>query len=271
MRASVRIFSVTSGLSKFGLGRSIHPSGRAVMSKYVAPGLWRTFHKLSRDRSGPLTLAGPMAMICIVTTWSGLMVFVGVCVYLSHPGFTLYRPAGPRITAAPDVNSTRLCIRWLRNEIRGFSPWHPVLVSRKSRKNSSLATSAAPLFFESRHQLQGVRVINLLQHLIWQLKSINPPKRMPLPVILEILVACLQCPEIPLVFIHFINVFAHQHAILILHQKIVRRIRLPAQLRQYRCNVHIHVRIRVKQFSQPFQIVSMKRQMSRNEIGLGMF
>ena len=92
MRASVRIFSVTSGLSKFGLGRSIHPSGRAVMSKYVAPGLWRTFHKLSRDRSGPLTLAGPMAMICIVTTWSGLMVLGCACIYRTQDSHFIVPP-----------------------------------------------------------------------------------------------------------------------------------------------------------------------------------
>src|SRR5258705_11500783 len=71
---------------------------------------------------------------------------------------------------------------------------------------SSFAASAAPLFLESRHQLQCILVINFPQHLIRQLKSIDPPERVPLSVVLEILVARLQRPKIPLVFIHLINV-----------------------------------------------------------------
>src|SRR5438876_5137432 len=96
-------------------------------------------------------------------------------------------------------------------------------------------------------------------------------ERVPLPVVLEILVARLQRPKIPLVFIHLINVFAHQYAVLILHEKIACRIRLPAQFSQHRRNVHIHVRIRVEQSPQPLQIISMKCQMRRNEVRPRMF
>src|SRR5260370_10498453 len=94
---------------------------------------------------------------------------------------------------------------------------------------------------DSRHQLQRVLVVQLLQHFIRHLKTVNPPERVALAVILKILVAGFEGPEIPFVFVHVINVFSHQHAVLILHQEIVRRIVLPPQLRQHRSDVHIHI------------------------------
>jgi len=41
---------------------------------------------------------------------------------------------------------------------------------------------------DSRHQLQRILVIHLLQHFVRHLETVNPPERMPVPVILEILV-----------------------------------------------------------------------------------
>src|SRR6267143_3853984 len=73
---------------------------------------------------------------------------------------------------------------------------------------------------DSRYQLQRILVINFLQHFVRHLKTVNPPERMPLAVILKIFVPRLQRPEIPFVFVHVVDVFPHQHAALILDQKI---------------------------------------------------
>src|SRR5229473_5686875 len=101
---------------------------------------------------------------------------------------------------------------------------------------------------DSRHQLQRILVVHLLQHFIGHLETINPPERVALAIILKILIAGFEGSEIPFVFVHVINVFSHQHAILVLHQEIVSRIRLPPQLREHRSDVHTHIRIGIKEF-----------------------
>src|SRR5229473_5156168 len=123
-------------------------------------------------------------------------------------------------------------------------------------------------YVDSRHQLQRILVVHLLQHFIGHLETVNPPECVALAVILKILIAGFEGPEIPFVFVHVVDVFAHQHAVLIFHQKIVRRIGLPPQFRQHRSDVHVHVRQRVQSLAQPLQVVSVKRQMCSDEIRL---
>src|SRR6266852_3044213 len=122
------------------------------------------------------------------------------------------------------------------------------------------------LSVDSRHQLQRIFVVDLLQHLVRHLETVNPPERVALAVILKILVARLERPEIPFVFVHLVDVFPHQHAVLILHQELMRRIGLPPQFRQHRSDVHVHVRQRVQSLAQPLQVVSMKPQVRGYEI-----
>src|SRR5258708_16219902 len=109
-----------------------------------------------------------------------------------------------------------------------------------------------------RHQLQRILVVDLLQHLVRYLESVNSPECVALAVILEIFVARLERAEIPFVFVHLVDVFAHQHAILVFHQKVVRRIRLAPQFREHRSDVHIHIRQQAQGFSHPLQVVSLK-------------
>src|SRR5882724_8060648 len=123
---------------------------------------------------------------------------------------------------------------------------------------------------DTRHQLQRILVVHLFQHFVRHLETINPPERMPVAVVLEIFVARLQRPEIPFVFVHFIDVFPHQHAVLILHQEIVRRIGLPPEFRQHRGDIHIHVGIRIEKSSQPLQVIPVKSQVRCDEICPGM-
>src|SRR5260370_9334462 len=100
---------------------------------------------------------------------------------------------------------------------------------------------------DSRHQLQRVLVVDLLQHFIGHLETVNPPERVALALVLKILIAGVEAPELPLLFVPLLNVFAHQDTVLILDQKIVCRIRLPAQLREHRGNVHLHIPIGIKE------------------------
>src|SRR5216684_8808045 len=74
---------------------------------------------------------------------------------------------------------------------------------------------------DSRHQLQRILVVHLFQHFVRHLETVNPPERMALAVILKILISGFEGSEIPFVFVHVINVFSHQHAVLILDQKIL--------------------------------------------------
>src|ERR1700674_406427 len=67
-----------------------------------------------------------------------------------------------------------------------------------------------------RNELQCVLVVNLLQHLFRHLKTVNPPEGVAPAVILKIFVASFERAEIPFVFVHVVDVFAHQDAVLIL-------------------------------------------------------
>src|SRR5258705_3571991 len=140
------------------------------------------------------------------------------------------------------------------------------LFSLATRHSSLPCSLRKRLRVDTRHQLQCVLVVHLFQHFVRHLESVNPPERMPVAVILEIFVARLQRPEIPFVFVHFIDVFPHQHAVLILHQEIVRRIGLPPQFRQHRGDIHIHVRQRVESLTQPLQVIPVKSQVRGDEI-----
>src|SRR5258707_2213130 len=138
----------------------------------------------------------------------------------------------------------------------------------------SLATRHSPLpcslrkrlRVDTRHQLQCVLVVHLFQHFVRHLESVNPPERMPVAVILEIFVARLQRPEIPFVFVHFIDVFPHQHTVLILHQEIVRRIGLSPEYRQPRGYYPKRIGFRIEKFSQPVQVIPVKSQVRCDEI-----
>src|SRR5579885_3518254 len=76
----------------------------------------------------------------------------------------------------------------------------------------------------SGDKLEGVFVVDLFQHFVIDLEAVNAPERVALAVILHIFIPRFKAPEIPLVFVHFVDVFPHQHAILILRQKVVRGI-----------------------------------------------
>src|SRR5260370_18067552 len=52
-----------------------------------------------------------------------------------------------------------------------------------------------------RHQLQRILVVDLLQHLVRHLESVNSPECVALAVILEIFVPRFERPEIPFVFV----------------------------------------------------------------------
>src|SRR5258708_35663317 len=117
-------------------------------------------------------------------------------------------------------------------------------------------------------QLQGVLVVDLFQDLVGDLEAVDAPERVAAAVVLEIFVACFQRAKIPFVFVHLVNVFTHQHAVLILHQEIVRRIRLPAQLREHRGDTHVHVRERVEQWPHPLHTVPLTPHIPPDQIHL---
>src|ERR1700682_1636573 len=72
---------------------------------------------------------------------------------------------------------------------------------RRAGKRSRLSLWKR-LCVNPRHQLQRILVVDLLQPLVRHLKSVNPPERVALAIILKILVTRFQRPEIPFVFVH---------------------------------------------------------------------
>src|SRR5215470_4623128 len=73
------------------------------------------------------------------------------------------------------------------------------------------------LWVDAGDELQRIFVIDFLEYFVWELEAINSPESVTLAVVLEVFVASFQSAEIPFVFIHIVDVFTHQHAILIFH------------------------------------------------------
>jgi hypothetical protein len=57
------------------------PSGKGVISKSVAHGLWRGFQQLTGRRRSLLALAGPSAFIASALTWGALLTLGWTCLY----------------------------------------------------------------------------------------------------------------------------------------------------------------------------------------------
>lgn len=59
-----------------------HPSGRGRITRVVMVAVWRAAGRSGRTRAREL--AGPLAMVCVVMTWTGLVVVGWTLVYLPH-------------------------------------------------------------------------------------------------------------------------------------------------------------------------------------------
>src|SRR6266481_3294807 len=216
----------------FKLFRTLCPKtlgvGGAPSSSYLTTSIFRILFQV------------PYALTPFVAT---LTKTAGVCGYSSHYGTVSLLPWTYESSRA----ERGICFFFLLNS----------LLSPSLRKR---------LRVNPRHQLQRIFVVHLLQDFIRHLEAVNPPESMALAVILKIFVARFERPEIPFVFVHVVNVFSHQHAVLILDQKIVRRIGLPPQFRQHCGDIHIHVRQRIESFPQPFQVISVKPKMGGDEV-----
>jgi len=66
-------------------------SGRAVLAHGVTRAVWRAFRLLGKRRRELFSLAGPFALLAVVTTWALLLIVGWALVYLPHmpDGFTL--------------------------------------------------------------------------------------------------------------------------------------------------------------------------------------
>ena len=114
-------------------------------------------------------------------------------------------------------------------------------------------------------ELQCVLVVDLFQDFVVEPEAVDAPEGVALAVILDVLVACFEAAEIPLVFVHFVDVLSHEDAILILRQKIVGGIRLAAEFGKYGGDVHVDVGMLVEKFAEARKIVAVKAEMRRDE------
>jgi hypothetical protein len=63
-----------------------HPAGRGVMSDFIARIVWKICRTLSGGRPGPLSLAGPIALLLIIGTWVTLLTFGYAIMFRVHDG-----------------------------------------------------------------------------------------------------------------------------------------------------------------------------------------
>jgi hypothetical protein len=63
-----------------------HPAGKGVMSDFIARMVWKSLRKLSSGRPGPLSLAGPLALLLIIGMWVTLLTFGYAIIFWLHGG-----------------------------------------------------------------------------------------------------------------------------------------------------------------------------------------
>src|SRR5437868_3976669 len=105
-----------------------HPSGHGTITDWIAERIWRVFRRIVERRPSQLSLAGPLALIAIILTWSGLIVLGCSLIYYTRlTSFAVpqevasaWRPSfftafnislASLVTVAPDV---RPMIPWVR-------------------------------------------------------------------------------------------------------------------------------------------------------------
>jgi hypothetical protein len=57
------------------------PTGKGLVSKWIAQGVWHGFRALARFSPGILTLAGPISFIASAAAWALLLIFGWACIY----------------------------------------------------------------------------------------------------------------------------------------------------------------------------------------------
>ena len=67
-----------------------HPTGRGMLGGRVVTAVWSAFTRFSRRTGSALALAGPLAYLAVLITWTGMLVVGWALVFLPHipEGFT---------------------------------------------------------------------------------------------------------------------------------------------------------------------------------------
>ncbi len=60
-----------------------HPTGRGILAGLIAHGIWTAAHRLHRGRGAPL-YAGPLGYVCVLASWTGMMVAGWALIFLPH-------------------------------------------------------------------------------------------------------------------------------------------------------------------------------------------
>jgi hypothetical protein len=83
------VASTAGGVALIGLvGRDafdalFHAEGRGTFSRLITRTVWQVFRRAG-TRPGPLSLAGPVALVTVIATWAGLLVLGWALVYWPH-------------------------------------------------------------------------------------------------------------------------------------------------------------------------------------------
>ena len=110
--------STASGIGLIGLvGRDafdalFHAEGRGTFSRQITRGVWHVFRRAGR-RHGLLSLAGPVAFVAVLATWTGLLVLGwGLILWPHMPGSFRFdagvEAAGPDFVHAINVSLVTL-------------------------------------------------------------------------------------------------------------------------------------------------------------------
>src|SRR5437667_12857649 len=113
------------------------------------------------------------------------------------------------------------------------------------RASARQASESGPR--KARNEPQRVLIVELPQDRVGQADPVQLPERVIVAVVVEVLVVGLEDAPVIRVFVRLVAVFAKENPILILHEELVRRARLPAEIVEDRRDVEVHVRIGIEQ------------------------
>src|SRR5258705_7588550 len=118
---------------------------------------------------------------------------------------------------------------------------------------------------EAGFDLQGVPVIQLLQHGVRQPHAIELPEGVVRPVVVEILIVRLENPPVIGILRCLVSVLPEHHPVLVFGEKLCSRIRLAAELVEDGGHFEADVGERVEQFRGAPQVVAVPREVRGDE------
>src|SRR4029078_2492895 len=113
-------------------------------------------------------------------------------------------------------------------------------------------------------------IIDLAEHLVRKVDPVKFPERVIMPVVVEVFVTCLEYTPVVRIFLGLERILSEHDAVLILHEEIVRCMRLSSNVVQNCTDLRVHVGKFIEKLAKVAEVVGVPSHVRGDECGLRM-